>query len=105
MVEQIGSGIGRIKDELRLAGKPEPEFLLDGLFTVVFKREVGTKLGVNEEKIMKLLADYPEITITLLSKKISISTTAIENNLKKLRDKEMITREGSDKSGYWKIIE
>jgi len=76
----VEPGIGRIKDELCLTGKPKLEFLLDRLFTVVFKWRVGTELGVSEQKIMKLLAHDPEITITSMSKKIGISTTAIENN-------------------------
>jgi hypothetical protein len=31
--------------------------------------------------------------------------TAIENNIKKLREKGIISRVGSDKTGSWKILE
>ena len=38
MVEQIGSGIGRIKDAIKQSGLPEPVFKTAGMFSVVFQR-------------------------------------------------------------------
>ena len=38
LVEQVGSGIGRMKDVLKKAKLPTPEFKMDGMFTVVFNR-------------------------------------------------------------------
>lgn len=113
MVEQVGSGIGRIKKELKKAGQPQPTFKTEGLFTVVFTRiainknlgvNLGVKLGVNEHKILSAIQENPNITIIQLAEKIGISTTSIENNLKKLKTKQVIKREGADKTGYWKII-
>jgi hypothetical protein len=40
MVEQVGSGIGRIKDQMKEAKLPQPEFKTDGMFTVVLHRTV-----------------------------------------------------------------
>lgn len=40
----------------------------------------------------------------MLSKNIKISTTAIEKNLAKLKNKGVIKRVGPDKGGYWEII-
>ncbi|MEI6090929.1 MAG: RNA-binding domain-containing protein [bacterium] len=39
MVEQIGSGIGRIRDEIEKAGLPLPIFKTEGMFTVIFQRQ------------------------------------------------------------------
>ena len=44
------------------------------------------------------------VTIPELSKKLDISTTAIENNLVKLKELGIIMRIGPDKGGYWEII-
>lgn len=38
MVEQVGSGINRIKDVINEAGLPEPIFKTEGMFTVVFSK-------------------------------------------------------------------
>ncbi len=38
MVEQVGSGIGRIKKELLKHGQAEPIYKTEGLFTVIFHR-------------------------------------------------------------------
>jgi predicted HTH transcriptional regulator len=40
MVEQVGSGIGRMKDEMKAVKLPAPEFKMDGLFIVVFHRNI-----------------------------------------------------------------
>ncbi len=43
MVEQVGSGIGRMKDLMKTADLSAPEFKMDGLFTVVFHRNITEK--------------------------------------------------------------
>ncbi len=40
MVEQVGSGIKRIKTDVRVAGLPEPVFKTKGIFTIVFERPI-----------------------------------------------------------------
>jgi predicted HTH transcriptional regulator len=35
---------------------------------------------------------------------VKISETAVQNNLSKLKNAGILTRVGSDKTGYWKII-
>lgn len=109
MVEQIGSGIGRIIKELKKVGQSKPVYKIDGLFTVVFMREItsaelGVKLGVNEQNIINAIQNNPNITILAMAKLIEVSTTSIENNLKKLKDKKIIKRIGSDKTGHWVIV-
>ena len=52
--------------------------------------KLGDKLGDNQRKIFRLVEEDPNITIPALSKKIGISTTAIENNLAKLQAKKKL---------------
>jgi len=66
---------------------------------------LGVKLGVNQKKIVKLILSDNYITIKEMAEKIKISETAIQNNLSKLKTAGIIARIGSDKSGYWKVIE
>jgi fido (protein-threonine AMPylation protein) len=70
----------------------------------------GKKFLVNGEvfpviglEIMKLMEENPHITIVELSKQLHISDRAVKNNINKLRAAGIISRVGSDKTGYWKI--
>ncbi|CDA94969.1 divergent AAA domain protein [Prevotella sp. CAG:1320] len=39
-----------------------------------------------------------------MSVKIGVSKRAVEKNIKELRERGILVHEGSDKSGYWRII-
>ena len=105
MVEQVGCGIGRITRELEKLGHAKPVYKTEGLFTVVFSREMpNVKLGVNERNVFNAIQNNPDVTISAMAKLTGVSTTSIENNLKKLKDKHVIERVGSDKIGHWVII-
>ena len=47
----------------------------------------------------------PNITIKQLSEQCNISTRTIQRILSNLKESEIITRIGSDKTGYWKVKE
>jgi predicted HTH transcriptional regulator len=121
MVEHLGSGIPRI---LRAYSKESFLFMDNFLRTTFYVDDVvnqykerlgerleerlgerlGENLNKNQQYIIEMISKNPYTTINELSKKIEISTTAIENNLKKLREKGLLKRIGSDKGGYWQII-
>jgi len=72
--------------------------------------KVGNKWGISEEKlgkserlILEAVSVNPEITISELSERIGIGTTAIENNIKKLKEKGLLERKGGRKEGQWKV--
>ena len=58
----------------------------------------------NQEKIIELLKQTPDLTLKEISENINISITSVSNNLKKLTNKGFIERIGADKNGYWKIL-
>ncbi|MHB8090526.1 MAG: winged helix-turn-helix domain-containing protein [Syntrophales bacterium] len=66
-------------------------------------RKWGEYLSKNQSKILEAIADNPSITIEGLSERIGIGATAVENNLKKLKEKGAIVRAGSARSGEWRI--
>jgi len=49
------------------------------------------------------MRDNKYITTKELSEHIKISTTAVDNNISKLKKKELIKRIGSPRGGYWEI--
>jgi len=122
LVEHIGSGIGRIKGEMKKAELKEPVFQFGKFFAVTLFRptqeelgklagkeeelgvKLGVKLGVNETKILKQISENSNITIKELAKKVGISDVSIYKNLEKLKEKKVLRRVGSDKTGNWEII-
>ena len=66
--------------------------------------EKNIKLTKNRRAILDQISKNRFITINELSKIIGISTTAVENNLKYLKDKNLIKRVGSANSGKWKKL-
>ena len=53
------------------------------------------------KKILMLLKQEPDITAKKLSVKTGFSTRKISRIIKELREKDRITRAGSDRKGYW----
>src|SRR5690606_18751299 len=49
MVQQIGSGISRIREAMEESSLPSPLFKTEGMFTLVLKRPVKTKQQSEKE--------------------------------------------------------
>jgi len=67
-------------------------------------------VGLNDElndgikgKILDYIANDPQITIPLLAQFLNVNTRTIDRRMKELREEGKIVREGSKKSGQWKI--
>ena len=110
MVEQVGSGIPRIHELMKDSGLAKPLFRYDGMFTVVLKRPVDwysirdnytSQLAPSQIKILDIVSSNGDITKKELSSMIGISTTAIDQNISRLKDFGLIERIGSDKAGRW----
>ncbi|MCO6175899.1 putative DNA binding domain-containing protein [Flavobacterium sp. NRK F10] len=113
LVEQIGSGITRIRDVMNDEGLNPPEFNIDGMFTVTLRRPFDfekwvekwvEKLTDNRVKILREVHNNHKVTKKELEQAVGISASAIDNNIDVLKDLGLLSREGSDKGGYWKII-
>ena len=63
------------------------------------------KLNLRRQKILSEMRDNPNIKIAELALFLSVSETAIENNLAFLRINGYIERIGSKKTGYWKVLD
>lgn len=66
-------------------------------------KRLGERLGESEQKIFHAIAANPQITIVEMAKEFDLSTTAVENNIKKLKQKNFIIRVGSARGGSWQI--
>jgi len=63
----------------------------------------STKLSRTEKKLLGLLSKNKNITSKDLAEKIGITKRGIEKNIAKLKEKGLLIRIGSDKTGYWEV--
>ena len=112
MVEQIGSGISRMRDLMLEEGLTPPEFSIDGMFTVTFRRPFDfekwvdkwvEKLSENRIEILKAIHYNSKISKKKLESNIGLSGTAIDNNIEALKELGLLEREGGAKGGEWMI--
>ena len=111
---------------------PAPIFKTDGIFTVVLERvntpkssgkslgksatenwlkykdlifqKTSVKVAASEIMILELIHSSPEITIPEMAKKIKITERAIEKNIQKLKEQNLLERRDGDRGGFWKIL-
>ena len=111
LVENWGTGFQRIIEECKKNGNKTPDFSeKTGAFVISFEKrkqnvpeKLGEKLGERQRKIIEIMRSNGNITIPELSDNLNISTTAIENNIAKLKEAGYIKRIGPDKGGYWEV--
>ena len=76
-------------------------------FGMIFGKEFGVKFGVkfgdNEKQLLLSLNSNPSMTAQDLADLIGITKRAVEKQLNKLRELNVLTRQGSAKSGLWVI--
>ena len=100
-------------------GLPEPHFeIIPGGFAVtVFantKKDLNSTNAVNEpvnepvnerqKNIMILISKNKTISINDLSNTCKVGRETIKRDLNKLKDLNFIKRVGSDKAGYWELV-
>ncbi len=76
---------------------------LDRQFGIIFGKEFGVKFSDNEKQLLLSLNSNPSMTAQDLADLIGITKRAVEKQLKKLRELNVLTRQGSAKSGLWVI--
>lgn len=121
-IEKAGTGIGRMKELMRNAGLKEPKFKYDDFFEVTFLRpsyydkNYGTydlsqnkmnnkqeKLSKTQTEILELIKENSSITQKEMSKIIGLAMPTIQKNITILKNKNIISRQGSTKKGKWII--
>ncbi len=60
-------------------------------------------LTATQKRMLTLIAADPRITIAEMAAHLQLSTTAINNAVKALKGKQVLSRQGSNKNGHWVI--
>ena len=55
-------------------------------------------------RILKLIEENPSITQDAISKQIGMARSGIAEHIRKMKERGIIERVGSDRKGYWKIL-
>ena len=107
--EKSGRGVPKITE---IYGKEAFKFWENSIVVTIpfkkireVKKETGKKLNARRLRILSEMRDNPNITTAELELILNISETAIENNINYLRKNGYIERIGSNKTGYWNVIE
>ncbi len=121
-MEKVGTGIRRIKDNCK-ANDNEVEFnLYEGYFFVEIssKEELypesikgvdrGVEKGVeslneNQQKILNMIKKDSKITKKQMIEQGKLSKKSVDYNIAKLKQKRLLKREGSDRSGIWVVVD
>ncbi|CAA6814875.1 MAG: Huntington interacting protein HYPE [uncultured Sulfurovum sp.] len=96
---------------------PFIEFMLEVIYKTLQKlqeenqkvgEKVGKKVGINlsenQKEIIAYMLENPKISAKKLSELVGISSRKIEENIKKLKEEEIIERVGANKGGTWKVL-
>ena len=65
---------------------------------------VTEKVTDGERAILELLEVDPGYTYEMMADILKISRKTVSERIKKLKEKEIIDRVGSDTKGYWRIL-
>ena len=127
LVKEFGEGVDRMFREMAEAGNPAPEykqidFMLKVKLTSAMREEKdaaeksnmileksnmkGEKSSVkNEQLIIETIKANPSAPIPIFQKITGLSRSGIWKILNRLRENGIVRRIGSDRDGYWEIVE
>ena len=111
-IDSWGRGVEKIADACKEARLPDPQFIeRSGGILVELTRtthelgnQLGNQLGNTKDTILNEMKANPKIAGTQLAEILGISTTAVEKNIKQLRDDGRIKRVGGTR-GHWEVVE
>lgn len=66
--------------------------------------KASIKLSVNQKNILNKIRRNPYITVEELMKDLSLNDSTIKRNIRKLKNQGVIRRIGTNRKGYWEIL-
>jgi ATP-dependent DNA helicase RecG len=131
MIESWGRGIEKIFSACAAAGCPKPLFqTAQGGLTLTFSepawlkevapeasgitqpqglgkglgKELGKELDPTRKAIVQAMREDASVTTAMLAERLDLSTTAIENHIRFLRESAVIQRVGGRSVGHWEVL-
>ena len=115
LVERVASGIPRMKEAMKEAHLPEPEFHTHGMFTVAFKRAISIKhdtvndtvndtINSKEQGVLNIIKQYPGLNSSKIAELIGKSVPTAKRYLNSLVKSGLIEFKGAQKTGGYYIL-
>ena len=129
--DQLGSGVRNLYKYTKFYSGREPELIEGDIFRIIvplddyYSFDYDVKTIPNDENtipndertilnlsgdftetqkaVIRYILDNPEITQAELAGKLDMSVVGIKYVIKKLKEKDVIYREGSNRGGYWVV--
>lgn len=112
-IEQFGSGFKRIDSLCKDAGvRYSYESLEDGFKLIIYRRPIqnvtasvtqNVTLNKLEKTVLYHIESHPDYNRERLADATSKTVRTMQRVLNSLRNKNLVTREGSDKNGRWVV--
>ena len=102
VIQSYGIGAASVEQQGSIGDTPEK--YLQKKEKISECTDVWNTLNATQQVILGLLSENSKLTGTELAEKVGISKRNIESNMKKLKEKGLLVRHGSPKSGYWEIL-
>ena len=123
-IESWGRGIEKICEACTADGIPLPEYTIHpsdvmvkfstpaervvlgpGETVKTIPERLGKQVTAEEAAVLAVLMEDPGYSYEAIAKKLSVGRTTISTRIKALKNKGLIERVGSDKDGYWRILD
>lgn len=92
-------------DRVGIKGRDKKVRIKVGIKVGIKRRgKVGEGLTANQQRILELLVQQPQMTAPELAEIIKISPRKIEQNIATLKEMGRLRRIGSRKTGYWEVV-
>ena len=123
-IESWGRGIEKICEACTADGIPLPEYTIHpsdvmvkfstpaerivlgpGEAVKTIPERLGKQVTAEEAAVLAVLMEDPGYSYDAIAKKLSVGRTPISTRIKALKNKGLIERVGSDKDGYWRILD
>jgi len=108
-IEQFGTGTGRMIEECRRAGMPEPQFEPRGSsFRVIFRKAIPVErrfaeAGLNERQVkaLSLIAERGQITLAEYAQLVKMPKRTLQRDLQGLAKKGLLVKHGTGKATWY----
>ena len=123
-IESWGRGIEKICEACTADGIPLPEYTIHpsdvmvkfstpaervvlgpGETVKTIPERLGKQVTAEEAAVLAVLMEDPGYSYETIAKKLSVGRTTISTRIKALKNKGLIERVGSDKDGYWRLLD
>lgn len=120
--DELGSGTRNLFKYSKLYSNQNPQMIEDDIFKIIVplddnysadfsvspKNTIApsrTKFSENQSKVLELLKEDNSLSALKIAEKTHLSPRTVESVIKQLKEMNIITRQGSNKTGSWKILQ